>query len=365
MVSIIVCALLVLVLADQLNALSKDCIGVGGGSSDGGSLNFDSYISSCPQAEAIIFSGVQRAIASDPRMAASLLRLHFHDCFVNGCDASVLLDDTPNLVGEKTAGPNLNSLRGFDVVDGIKTELEMACPETVSCADVLAIAARDSVEVGRRDSVTASLSMATANIPAPTSDVATLVQKFQNLGLSTKDMVVLSGTPAPPPHTHRLLLPSSPTAQLLISKLSISRCSHDRKGTVLVVHISAQRGRHRRRRRRPYLPPVAAAALLGFQRDTSPPRLGHAGHLRQPILREPAVGGGTPALGPGAGERGRGGGQPRSGLCDGPGALLRGLRDLHGEDGEAGAAARERGRGPQVLQGGELATELSCAGESK
>ncbi|RWW11153.1 hypothetical protein GW17_00025257 [Ensete ventricosum] len=193
MVSIIVCALLVLVLADQLNALSKDCIGVGGGSSDGGSLNFDSYISSCPQAEAIIFSGVQRAIASDPRMAASLLRLHFHDCFVNGCDASVLLDDTPNLVGEKTAGPNLNSLRGFDVVDGIKTELEMACPETVSCADVLAIAARDSVEVGRRDSVTASLSMATANIPAPTSDVATLIQKFQNLGLSTKDMVVLSG----------------------------------------------------------------------------------------------------------------------------------------------------------------------------
>lgn len=57
----------------------------------------------------------------------------------------MLLDDTPNLVGEKTAGPNLNSLRGFDVVDGIKTELEMACPDTVSCADVLAIAARDSV----------------------------------------------------------------------------------------------------------------------------------------------------------------------------------------------------------------------------
>ncbi|XP_064958498.1 peroxidase 40-like [Musa acuminata AAA Group] len=207
MVTIIVCAILVLVVAGQLNALSKDCIGVGGGggtgSFDGGSLNFDFYISSCPQAEAIIFSGVQQAMASDPRMAASLLRLHFHDCFVNGCDASVLLDDTPNLVGEKTAGPNLNSLRGFDVVDGIKTELEMACPDTVSCADVLAIAARDSVvlsggptwvvEVGRRDGVTASLSMATANIPAPTSDVATLVHKFQNLGLSTKDMVVLSG----------------------------------------------------------------------------------------------------------------------------------------------------------------------------
>lgn len=137
----------------------------------------------------------------------------------------------------------------------------------------------------------------------------------------------------------------------------MSRRSHNRKGTVLFVHISAQRGRHRRRRRRPYLPPVTAAALRGFQRDTSPPRLGHAGHLRQPVLREPAVGGGAPAVGPGAGERGRGGRQPRSGLCDGPGAILRGLCGLHGEDGEAGSATRERGRGPQVLQGRELATE--------
>lgn len=37
----------------------------------------------CPEAEAIIFSWIQTAIAEDPRMAASLLRLHFHDCFVN------------------------------------------------------------------------------------------------------------------------------------------------------------------------------------------------------------------------------------------------------------------------------------------
>ena len=57
----------------------------------------------------------------------------------------MLLDDTPTFVGEKTAGPNLNSLRGFDVIDGIKSELELACPQTVSCADVLAIVARDSV----------------------------------------------------------------------------------------------------------------------------------------------------------------------------------------------------------------------------
>lgn len=64
---------------------------------------------------------------------------------MQGCDASLLLDDTPNFVGEKTAGPNLNSLRGFEVIDAIKADIEFVCPETVSCADILAIAARDSV----------------------------------------------------------------------------------------------------------------------------------------------------------------------------------------------------------------------------
>jgi peroxidase len=66
-------------------------------------------------------------------------------CVRQGCDASVLLDDTGNFTGEKGAGPNAGSLRGFGVIDTIKTLLEALCPRTVSCADILAVAARDSV----------------------------------------------------------------------------------------------------------------------------------------------------------------------------------------------------------------------------
>lgn len=166
-------------------------------------LSSNFYSSSCPNALSTIQSAVQSAVNNESRMGASLLRLHFHDCFVNGCDASVLLDDTANFTGEKTAGPNLNSLRGFEVIDNIKSQVENTCPGVVSCADILAVAARDSVValggpswtvlLGRRDSTTASLSAANSNIPAPTLNLSGLITAFSNKGFTTQEMVALSG----------------------------------------------------------------------------------------------------------------------------------------------------------------------------
>ncbi|KAH7282364.1 hypothetical protein KP509_35G026600 [Ceratopteris richardii] len=161
------------------------------------------YSSSCPRVVDIVFSVVKNAVEREPRMAASLLRLHFHDCFVNGCDASDLLDDTSNFHGEKNAAPNRNSLRGFEIVDSIKLALEQECPKTVSCADILTLAARDSVVLsggpwwvpllGRRDSLDASQSEANQALPGPTDTLDEIVAKFEAVGLSADEVVILSG----------------------------------------------------------------------------------------------------------------------------------------------------------------------------
>ncbi|KAL0418843.1 UNVERIFIED_CONTAM: Peroxidase 72 [Sesamum radiatum] len=135
--------------------------------SDAGHLDPQFYSRSCPRVQQIVRSNVAKAIAKEARMGASLVRLHFHDCFVKGCDASILLDDTNSLIGEKRSRPNRDSARGFEVVDDIKSAVDKECNQTVSCADILALAARDSVvlaggpswevPLGRRDSRSASL----------------------------------------------------------------------------------------------------------------------------------------------------------------------------------------------------------------
>ncbi|KAF0904139.1 hypothetical protein E2562_032410 [Oryza meyeriana var. granulata] len=112
---------------------------------DPSNLSLEHYSKTCPNYEHVVRTEMECAVRADPRNAALMLRLHFHDCFVQGCDGSVLLDDTATLIGEKQAEQNVNSLKGFELVDKIKQKLEAECPGTVSCADLLAIAARDAV----------------------------------------------------------------------------------------------------------------------------------------------------------------------------------------------------------------------------
>ncbi|KAJ7964292.1 Peroxidase [Quillaja saponaria] len=168
-------------------------------------LSSDFYKKICPKALPEIKKVVQRAIRNETRIGASLLRLHFHDCFVNGCDGSVLLDDTANFTGEKTSLANNNSARGFNVIDDIKSAVNRVCKgNVVSCADIVAVAARDSVAIlggldypvllGRRDARTASRDAANNNLPAPFFNFSQLLSNFQAHGLNLKDLVALSGS---------------------------------------------------------------------------------------------------------------------------------------------------------------------------
>ncbi|EOA23052.1 hypothetical protein CARUB_v10003822mg [Capsella rubella] len=162
-------------------------------------LNPDIYAKSCPSLVQIVRNQVSIAMNAEKRIAASLIRLHFHDCFVNGCDASILLDGTDS---EKLAIPNVNSVRGFEVIDTIKAAVEKACPGVVSCADILTLAARDSVclsggprwrvALGRKDGLVANQNSAN-NLPSPFEPLDSIIAKFVAVGLNTTDVVALSG----------------------------------------------------------------------------------------------------------------------------------------------------------------------------
>ncbi|CAF2240674.1 hypothetical protein BRARA_H01268 [Brassica rapa] len=164
-------------------------------------LSKNYYMKSCPTAEQIVKNSVNNALQADPTLAAGLIRMLFHDCFIEGCDASILLDSTNDNTAEKDSPGNL-SLRGYEIIYDTKQEIENTCPGVVSCADILAMAARDAVfwaggpfyqiPKGRFDGKRSKIED-TKNLLPPSFNASQLIQAFGQRGFSPKDVVALSG----------------------------------------------------------------------------------------------------------------------------------------------------------------------------
>ena len=117
----------------------------------------------------------------------------------------MLLDGSASGPSEQSAPPNL-TLRAaaFKMINELRDLIVTACGLVVSCADVVALAARDSVylsggpnyrvPLGRRDGLNfATQNVTLASLPAPTSNVTTLLGVLNKLDLDTTDLVTLSG----------------------------------------------------------------------------------------------------------------------------------------------------------------------------
>ncbi|RDY03804.1 putative peroxidase 61, partial [Mucuna pruriens] len=152
----------------------------------------------CHDAEEYVRHQVNIFWNNDRSIAAKLLRLVYSDCFVTGCDASILLDEGRN--PEKKAAQN-RGLGGFVAIDKIKTVLESRCPGIVSCADILHLATRDAVHLaggpaypvytGRKDGMQSDAAL--VDLPSPSIPFDKLIEYFELRGLNEVDLTTLLG----------------------------------------------------------------------------------------------------------------------------------------------------------------------------
>ncbi|CAE6262167.1 unnamed protein product [Arabidopsis arenosa] len=168
-------------------------------------LKTNFYGKSCPNVEKIVKKVVQEKVKQTFVTIPATLRLFFHDCFVNGCDASVMIQSTPTNKAEKDHPDNLSLAGdGFDVVIKAKKAIDAipSCKNKVSCADILTLATRDvvvaaggpsyTVELGRFDGLVSTAASVNGNLPGPNFKVTELNKLFAKNKLTQEDMIALS-----------------------------------------------------------------------------------------------------------------------------------------------------------------------------
>ncbi|PIN08078.1 Peroxidase [Handroanthus impetiginosus] len=168
-------------------------------------LRTDFYRNTCPNVESLVRAAVRAKFQQTFVTAPATLRLFFHDCFVRGCDASIMLANQKG--GAEKDHPDNLSLAGdgFDTVVKAKAALDSnpRCRNKVSCADILALATRDvvnlaggpfyPVELGRRDGRISTKASVQHRLPGPDFNLDQLVTMFATHGLKLTDLVALSG----------------------------------------------------------------------------------------------------------------------------------------------------------------------------
>ncbi|KAG8370529.1 hypothetical protein BUALT_Bualt14G0126300 [Buddleja alternifolia] len=170
-----------------------------------GLLSYNFYDQSCPQLESIVRSELRTLSLTDPTAPAALLRLLFHDCQVQGCDASILLD----LNGVTTQYSEMASSKNFGVrkretISLIKSTVETMCPQQVSCSDILVLAAREAVALsggpridvplGRRDSSNPpNVGFVDASLPPADIGVDGVLKLFAKKGMTVEETVAILG----------------------------------------------------------------------------------------------------------------------------------------------------------------------------
>ncbi|CAN6585294.1 unnamed protein product [Malus baccata var. baccata] len=167
-------------------------------------LSIDYYKKTCPDFESIVRDTVTSKQIASPTTAAGTLRLFFHDCMVEGCDASILISSNYVNTAERDADINQSlSADAFDLVARAKTAIELSCPGIVSCSDILTLATRNlvtmvggpfyKVRLGRKDGQVSKASLVEGNLPKSNQTLDDMIKFFATKGFTLQEMVALSG----------------------------------------------------------------------------------------------------------------------------------------------------------------------------